>query len=250
MQNKTQIRVASIVLSIIWIGVFSLFLNAESSFAMMFFDMNTTDLMYPFTIQNSMWLMFFIGLGELYYRHIVSKEDVQALKAKYLLEEQGLFYDQAALTKVMAQVHDKSNRPAELIKALFMRYQASQKSPNETHQMLNSQLEMMQFKLDVDYNMIRYLAWLIPTLGFIGTVIGISQALAYAGIPGKAESAMFLTELTTRLAVAFNTTLVALLMSAVLVYIMHLMQGREESVIQHSGEYCLNNFINRLITKQ
>jgi flagellar motor component MotA len=130
-----------------------------------------------------------------------------------------------------------------------MRYQASQKSPNETHQMLNSQLEMMQYKLDVDYNMIRYLSWLIPTLGFIGTVVGIANALAYAGIPGKAEEDVFLAELTSRLAVAFDTTLVALIMSAILVYIMHLMQGREENIVQKCGEYCLNNFINRLISK-
>lgn len=249
MYSKSQIRVTSFLGAIIFIGIFSIVLSNDGKMAVLLFDRNTTEMVYPFTIQNAMWLMFFIGLGELYYRHQVSKADVEALTNKYLLEEMGLFYDQATLTNVMSNVHDKNNRLADLIKSLFMRYQASQKSPDETHQMLNSQLEMMQFKLDVDYNMIRYLSWLIPTLGFIGTVVGISQALSYAGIPGTAESEMFLPELTTKLAVAFNTTLVALIMSAVLVYIMHLMQGREESVIQHCGEYCLNNFINKLISK-
>ena len=101
--------------------------------------------------------------------------------------------------------------------SLFMRYQASQKSTVETHEMLNSQLEMMQYRLEVDFNLVRYISWLIPTLGFIGTVVGISDALSFAGIPGMAASDDFLPQLTSALAVAFNTTLVALVMSAVLV---------------------------------
>ena len=248
--NKaSQIRVVFLIAAIIFITFSSFALNSNSKLAVILFDMNTTEFMYPFTIQNLMWLMFFLGLAELFYRYQVSKEDANALNENYLMEEFGLFYDQDELTKVMKRVHKKENRLAKLIQALFMRYQASQKSPNETHQMLNSQIEMMQFKLDVDYNMLRYLAWFIPTMGFIGTVVGISQALAYAGIPGVAETDSFVTELTTRLAVAFNTTLVALVMSSVLVYLMHLMQGREEKVIQYSGEYCLNHFINKLISK-
>lgn len=249
MYTKSQVRIASVLGAFIWIAIFTLILNDGGVAATMFFDMASSTFIYPFTIQNLMWLMFFIGSGELYYRYLVSTVDIRDLDQGYLLEGQGLFYNKEALTAVMAKVHDKKGRLPHLIQALFMRYQASQKSTDETHQMLNSQLEMMQFKLDVDYNMIRYIAWFIPTLGFIGTVVGISEALAYAGIPGKAEGDMFLSELTTKLAVAFDTTLVALIMSAVLVYLMHLIEGREESIVQRCGEYCLNNFINRLISK-
>jgi len=249
MYTKSQVRIASIIASFIWVAFFSIALDSEGSAAIMFFDRSTDVFLYPFTLQNIMWLIFFIGIGELFYRHLYSKNDLEDLKMRYLLEGQGLFYDTKELTGVMTKIQGKEGRLPKLINSLFMRYQASQKSPGETHQMLNSQLEIMQFKLDVDYNMIRYIAWLIPTLGFIGTVVGIAEALAYAGIPGKAEDELFLSALTSMLAVAFNTTLVALIMSAVLVYIMHLMQGREESILQRCGEYCLDNFINRLISK-
>lgn len=249
MNTITLIRLASILFAIVWIAIFSFTLDVNGKMAVILFDRNTTAMTYPFTIQNAMWVMFFIGLGELFYRHLISKADVEALDKQYLLEKDGVFYDQSELVKVMKKVDGEENRLANLVKALFLRYQASLKSPNETHEMLNSQLEMMQFKIDVDYNMIRYISWLIPTLGFIGTVMGISQALAYVGQPGSVDSDTFLADMTSQLAVAFNTTLVALLMSAVLVYIMHIIQGREERVIQHCGEYCLNNFINRLISK-
>ena len=249
MITQSSMRVFSVILAFVWIALWTTILKGDEGAAILFFDMSSTAFKYPFTIQNFMWVMFFIGLGELYFRYQESREDIRDLTSNYLIEDEGVFYNTEDLVSVMTKVQGKGSRIAHLIQSLFMRYQASQKSPDETHKMLNSQLEMMQYKLDVDYNMIRYLAWLIPTLGFIGTVVGISKALSYAGIPGKAEEATFLTELTTRLAVAFDTTLVALMMSAILVYIMHLMQGREEHIVQRCGEYCLNNFINRLISK-
>ena len=97
--------------------------------------------------------------------------------------------------------------------------------------------------------MIRYITWLIPTMGFIGTVIGIATSLAYAGeVNGQGDQ--FVAELTARLAVAFDTTFVALVMSAILVFIMHLTQGREEKNLVTIGQYTLDNFINRLYTEK
>ena len=53
-------------------------------------------------------------------------------------------------------------------------------------------------------------------------------------------------ELTGLLSVAFYTTLLALLLSAVLMFVLHLLQLREEGVLNRVGQYCLKNFINRL----
>lgn len=242
MNSNVKIRLFSVFATITFI-VIGMMLTSGSIWGNKLFGMSF------FSIQNLMWLVFFIGLGELLIRHIESSKDVAALNGQYLLEGMGVFYNQDLMTKTMTNVYNKDDRLAHLIQALFMRYQASNKSTEETHQMLNSQLEMMQFKLDVQYNMIRYISWLIPTLGFIGTVVGISDALAYAGVQGNAERPEFLSKLTTELAVAFDTTLLALVMSAILVYIMHIIQGREENIIQHCGEYTLNNFINKLMGK-
>ena len=84
---------------------------------------------------------------------------------------------------------------------------------------------------------------------FIGTVIGIAQALAYAGeVNGVGDR--FVAELTSKLALAFDTTFVALLMSAVLVFLTHLIQGKDEKNLVKIGQYCLDNFINRLYTQK
>jgi len=55
-----------------------------------------------------------------------------------------------------------------------------------------------------------------------------------------------LSELTQRLAVAFYTTLLALIQAAILVFIMHIVQAQEERSLNLSGQYCLDNLINRL----
>jgi hypothetical protein len=49
-----------------------------------------------------------------------------------------------------------------------------------------------------------------------------------------------------QLGLAFNTTFVALLLSAVLVLFLHLVQSREEQSLNRAGSYTLANFINRL----
>ena len=60
---------------------------------------------------------------------------------------------------------------------------------------LNSSLELYLHEIDLRYSIMRYLTWLIPSLGFIGTVMGIMFALQYAGVPANAESEDFLYQI-------------------------------------------------------
>jgi len=116
---------------------------------------------------------------------------------------------------------------------------------DQAHALLNAGLELYRHEIALRYSVIRDIVWLIPTRGFIGTVIGISLALAYAAGADTTDPTL-LSELTRRLAVAFNTTLLALVMSAFLVLIQHIVQAREERALNLAGQYCLDNLINRL----
>ena len=88
---------------------------------------------------------------------------------------------------------------------------------------------------------------------FIGTLVGISIALAKAGrLPDLEDPEALQTwinALTTNLGVAFYTTLVALTLSAVLVFLTSLATSREERALNNTGQYCLDNLINRLRNK-
>jgi len=199
---------------------------------------------YPFTIQNTMWLIFFIGLAELTYRYLQVRGHKAALSAEYLPTDPQKLLVVDDMKTLYRLVKQKDNELAALIRNLSLRFQAGH-SVAESHQMLNSQLELWQFQMDIQYSLVRYLSWLIPTLGFIGTVLGIAQTLQYASCADPNANTL-LMELTRRLGGAFDTTLLALIMSAILMFGIHMIQSWEEKTIALSGQYCLDNFITRL----
>ncbi len=204
---------------------------------------------YPYSVQNVMWLIFFIGSGELLLRFMEARVERRELGYQYLPEDETTLLVRQDLPKIykkvsLAKDSDRRFLP-HLIKRIITVFQTTNSVENASA-VLNSSIELRGQDLELNYSMIRYVMWVIPTFGFIGTVVGIALALNHAGQPGKAQDPELLSELTIRLAVAFNTTLVALMMSAFLVLIMHVVQGFEERIITRCGHYCLDNLVNRL----
>lgn len=208
---------------------------------------------YPLTIQNAMWLIFFLGLGELWMRFAAGSYEVRMLQASLLPEDEETMLRAKDLTplyrRLQASPDIERRFLPRLIRRVILQFQSS-RSIDQANVLLNSSLDLLQHEIDLKYNMLRYIMWLIPTLGFVGTVVGIALALADASaMPDITDSAAikaWVATLTSSLGVAFNTTLLALLMAAVLVFLMHIAQGREEAALNNSGQYCLDNLINRL----
>jgi biopolymer transport protein ExbB/TolQ len=125
----------------------------------------------------------------------------------------------------------------------LLQYQSTN-STAESAAMVNATAEVAHNQSEAGYSLINYLAWSIPSLGFVGTVLGIGSALADFGISGA--SGPPLDRITANLGSAFDTTLVALLLSLVLMYIIHTVQAMEDRVINTAHEYCLANLVNRL----
>jgi biopolymer transport protein ExbB/TolQ len=89
-------------------------------------------------------------------------------------------------------------------------------------------------RLDSELSMVRYIAWAIPAIGFIGTVRGIGMALseAYRAVEGD------IAGVTDALGVAFNSTLVALLLSILLMFLVHQLQLAQERLVLGAQSYC------------
>ena len=212
--------------------------------------------LYPFTIQNLMWLLFFVSLGDLLVRFLRGGRELRQMNLRLLPQDEETLLRAKDLGEIYAQVRpapqEEANFLQRLISRVVLQFQSS-RSVGQAHTLLNSSLELFQHEIDLKYNMMRYMVWLIPTLGFIGTVIGIALALGEAGNLPDMEQPECLNDwmegLTGSLGLAFNTTLMALLLSAVLVFLMHIAQGREETALNRAGQYCLDNLINRLYEK-
>lgn len=100
--------------------------------------------------------------------------------------------------------------------------------------------------LDSSYSMLRFLVWVIPILGFIGTVTGIGIAVSRFAdfIPqvSEIEKAMDslrtgLGQVTTGLGAAFNTTLVALILVAPLMLLTSWLRHSEERLLAEIDQY-------------
>lgn len=125
------------------------------------------------------------------------------------------------------------------------------RNATEVAGLLASQSEIDANSVMSSYAMLRVFIWAIPILGFIGTVLGISDAVG--GFSGTLDSAGDISALkdslnsvTGGLATAFDTTLVALVMSLIIKFPMASMQKAEDSLLNWVDEYCNENLIRRL----
>ena len=235
------------------IAIMSLvFGHPDSAAGAFLLDRHTENFPYPFTIQNVMWLMFWVGCGELWVRFNQARMEMEQISKRYLPEEDEVMLRASDLGSFYKKVRPLAEERTFYLQRLIMRcilqFQGSH-SVNQANSLLNSSLELFHHELELKYAMLRYLVWLIPTLGFIGTVVGIAFALDYAANIENPQDPTLLAGITGRLGVAFYTTLLALVQSALLVFALHIAQSREEMALNQSGQYCLDNLINRLYEK-
>ena len=97
-------------------------------------------------------------------------------------------------------------------------------------------------RMESELSIIRYIAWAIPSVGFIGTVRGIGDALGQAHRAVEGD----ITGVTASLGVAFNSTFIALVISIVLMFFVHQVQLMQERLVLDSERYVDSWLIRRL----
>ena len=107
-----------------------------------------------------------------------------------------------------------------------------------THTIFESEAE----RLESELSMIRYISWAIPSIGFIGTVRGIGDALGQADIAVQGD----ISGVTQSLGVAFNSTFIALLISIFLMFLVHQLQLLQERLVFDSESYTNDKLIRHM----
>lgn len=121
----------------------------------------------------------------------------------------------------------------------------------ETVTMMESQAEIDANNVNGSYTILKVFIWALPILGFIGTVMGVSAAVAsLAGSlsDGGSMDAMkaALQDVFGGLGTAFDTTLLALIMSLMVKIPASALQKAEEDLLTNVDEYCNENLLRRL----
>ncbi|MFK8114185.1 MAG: MotA/TolQ/ExbB proton channel family protein [Rubripirellula sp.] len=125
------------------------------------------------------------------------------------------------------------------------------KSAADTVTMMESQSAIDANNVAGSYTILKVFIWALPILGFIGTVMGVSGAVAsLAGSlsDGGSMDAMkaALQDVFGGLGTAFDTTLLALIMSMLVKIPASALQKSEEDLITSVDEYCNENLLRRL----
>ena len=127
----------------------------------------------------------------------------------------------------------------ECILASLHRFHATS-SVQDAATAVRERAELAGDELDSSLSLVRYIAWAIPAIGFIGTVRGIGEALNYAEEAIKGD----ISSVTTGLGLAFNSTFVGLSLCIVLMFWLHLVQARQEAFILETQTFCRDKLID------
>lgn len=105
--------------------------------------------------------------------------------------------------------------------------------------------------LSSSYTVLKGFIWAIPVLGFIGTVIGLAEAVGGFGavVARGADIEMLKSSLggvTSGLAIAFETTLIALVLALLIQLYMTFTLNKEEVFLDDCADYCHRNIISKM----
>lgn len=196
-------------------------------------------------IQGATYFLFIFGVMELLHLKNRIDEESDAFSAHLLPETENYIIsaEDANQLKLNMQKLDRTRRffLSDLIKKACTKYRLS-KSSSEVLSLCEAQIKLYDAEIESEQKFIDYVAWAIPSVGFIGTVLGIAASLGYAD---QASSAEGIKKVTGMLAVAFDTTLVALLLSLVVMWLIHLLRKRQEELFTRMNSYIIENLINR-----
>lgn len=149
---------------------------------------------------------------------------------------------------------------ANMIRLGLNKYAISKSGP-DVAEVVRTQAEVEQARHVATMNTVNYLAWAIPAIGFLGTVLGLAQSLIAptkppAAADGRSAEEMlseytrqtdaYLSQVTTHLGSAFDCTFVALALSLVLMYLLHTVQKAEETLVIDCQNYCQEHLLLRL----
>lgn len=122
---------------------------------------------------------------------------------------------------------------------------------SDVDDMLRSMGDRDESAHETSFGLVNGFLWAIPVLGFIGTVLGLGQSIASFSSLLDNQSDMSgivasLTQVTSGLSTAFDTTLLALVIALVLQLWMTLQKTNEEQFLDDCTEYCMRQIVSRI----
>lgn len=198
---------------------------------------------------------FFGGLAILFLKGRKIHFQQKALKLAAVPAEPEFVLTETTAATVLSRIHALVDHPRHFIllnridRALSNFKNIGQ--VNDVSSILRTQAENDEDQVASSYTVVNGLVWAIPVLGFIGTVLGLSlgigrftSTLQAAGDLEQIRAS--LQGVTSGLATAFESTLVALTFTLILQLAITFQQKREMAFLDECNDYCHSHIVSKL----
>jgi len=198
-------------------------------------------------IQFVSYVAFYFGLIQMYFLHKDIKNESKAFELNLLPAEDQLVLTPTEVMELKLGIIDMEKKGikykvADFIKKTCTQYR-NDNSVTDTLQVLDVHIGNNKEYMEGNLSMVRYIIGAIMSLGFIGTLIGLSSAIGQAHL-AKTDEGMPI--LTGYLNVAFDTTLLALILGLILNYFYHRYIEDLDKFFANSKTYIVDNLISRI----
>ncbi len=170
--------------------------------------------------QETCFVLMFWAMAIMVYKGVVAAREHRQLRMDLVPRAEGTRIlpedarEYARQIQTLAEGEQRLLLPRSLLAALH-RFRAT-RNIQDVSTTAHSVCEAESERLDSELSMVRYIAWAIPSIGFIGTVRGIGEALGQAHQAVEGDIA----GVTRSLGVAFTATFGALRISIVLMVLL------------------------------
>jgi hypothetical protein len=198
---------------------------------------------------------FFGGITILFLKGKKIQFQQRALKLSAVPTEPEFILTETTAATVLARIHSLVDHPRHFVllnridRALSNFKNIGQ--VNDVSAILRAQAENDEDQVASSYTVVNGLVWAIPVLGFIGTVLGLSLAIGRftQTLQAAGDLALIRASLqgvTSGLATAFESTLVALTFTLILQLVITFQQKREMAFLDECNDYCHSHIVSKL----
>lgn len=203
------------------------------------------------------WITLFTGwaLGILYVKYSKLKLQRQALRLPIIPPARDFILAPRTAPLVLRRIYGMVDNPQHFM--VLNRIEAALSNLKnighiaDVSQILTTQAANDEDRMVSSYSLTKGFIWGTPVLGFIGTVLGLSQAIGgFGGVLTKSQEVADITSalknVTAGLSVAFDTTLVGLVAALVLQFLLTMLMKKEEDFLHECAEFCSVQIVGRM----
>lgn len=200
-------------------------------------------------------IFFFGGMAILFLKGRKLKFQRRALALSAVPAEPEFVLTETTAATVQARIHSLVDHPRHFVLLNRIdRALSNFKNIGQVHDVssiLRAQAENDEDQVASSYTVLNGLVWAIPVLGFIGTVLGLSLAIGRFTQTLQAAGDLTLIRnslqgVTSGLATAFETTLIALSFTLLLQLAITFQQKREMAFLDECNDYCHSHIVSKL----